>query len=333
MILAGVRPLKFGSETKAYRLGAPVSGSRGINKLLVSARGMNVFSEKAFLRDRSTELLLTKPRPQDVVECMEANPINHFSQGFAALLAPFANRLPGNDMGNGSQTVFWGGESCRVPINFPQEKLAIHGLIYNNEYGNIGMDFDGVTAVLRGATYVPKDVWFSELKIDTVTSLSEGVRGRVVTIENIGDECAPVGAGEHPDFKIPKGQPREEVRLRIPAKLIVRSGADMLPDFKCGSPIIDVRDSELKGLFVDDVKERKLGDLSLDHCFTGLDTSGNLGEISMMIEYPQLRWGIKPQRRIHRGHRCQNGSCAARYSSCRSRLVHEFLYKEIRSIR
>jgi len=293
MTFANVRPIKFGAQTKAFKLESPAVGNRGIEHVLVSARGMNVLSQRAFVRQTRRELLLTRERPEDMLECTEALPINQFSQGFAALLSPFANRLPGRPLGNGSQEVMWGNAVRRIPVNFPQEGLAIHGLVYDSAYENIDSGINGNSAYVKGTVHIPDELWFSPLKIDVATELSGGVRSRTVEIENIGDECAPVGTGEHPDFKIPKGQPREEVRLRIPARFIVRSGADMLPDFKYGSPIIDVRDSELKGLFVDDVKERKLGGLILDHCFTGLDTAGNLGEISMMIEYPKLRWGIK----------------------------------------
>ncbi len=294
MAFSGVKPIKFGDTVKAYKLGAPTQGVFGIRQAIVSARGMNVLSERAVVAEASNkQLLLTRERPEDMLDCIETSPIRHFSQGFAALLAPFANRLPGRDLGNGFQEVIWGNQQCCVPVNFTQEGLAIHGLVYDSEYKDVKTDFDGVSALLRGTTYIPKESWFSDLKIDTSTWLSDGARDRTVVVENIGDECAPVGIGEHPDFKIPKGQPREEVILRIPARSIVRSGANMLPDFEHGSPIVDVRKTNLKGLFSENVKDRRLGDLSLDHCFTELGSPANSGEISLKIEYPRLHWGIQ----------------------------------------
>ncbi len=294
MVFSGVKPIRFGNTVKAYKLEAPTQGAFGIRQAIVSARGMNVLSEKAGVAEASNkQLLLTLERPEDMLDCIADSSTHHFSQGFAALLAPFANRLPGRDLGNGFQEVTWGNQQCCVPVNFPQEGLAIHGLVYDSEYEDVTMDFDGVSALLKGTAYIPEGNWFSALKIDTSTWLSAGARDRTVVVENIGNECAPVGIGEHPDFKIPKGQPREEVVLRIPARSIVRSGANMLPDFEHGSPIVDVQKSELKSLFSRNVKDRNLGNLSLDHCFTGLGVPGNLGEISFRIEYPRLRWGIQ----------------------------------------
>lgn len=279
----------FGETTKAYKLGVPVN-RQGIKQLLVSSRGMNILSQRAYVMEHCPELLLTRERPEDMLKCIEASPISHFSQGFAALLCPFANRLPGRNLHNGFQEVRWGEATRNIPINFLPEGLAIHGLVYDSEYRHISYGFKNRHASVKGTTYIPNDLWFSTLKTDTTTALFSGIRARTIEVENVGEECAPVGAGEHPDFKIPHGQPREEVILRIPGKYIIRSGANMLPDFSHGSPVVDVRRTELAGLFCDDVKERRLGELDLDHCFTGFE---DLGEISFLIEYPALRWGIK----------------------------------------
>ena len=277
-----VHRINYGGMT-AWRMKTNVlkGVANGITEAIVLDKGFNIVSEKALIYGKQRELLRTEPE-RTIKAFLDADPNNYFTKGNAALLP--ANRIWGEVQGK-SLRISWDGRECFVPMNFPNEKTSIHGLIFNRLYYDIHFDRTEHGITLSGMTEIPGNEWFSSLTIGhNIELLFSGEIRRSIYVYNNGCYSAPVSVGEHPYIDIPEGQDRAGVRLEIPAQSVVRAdfSDNLRPMFKHPDLF-----AKFGGDFFPHKSSLNLEDIFLDNCFTNL-----IKPIVLKIEFPALKWGV-----------------------------------------
>ena len=142
-----------------------------------------------------------------------------------AKLIPFPNRI-----NNGKYS--YRENEYTLPINFPSQNHAIHGLIYNKKFRVKKIQkTKGSASVLLEYRY-RKDVSGYPFDINIVIrySLSKKGFGCVTKIVNAGNTDAPVGDGWHPYFKITGSV--DHLMLKIPSARKIRVDKKMIPTGK-----------------------------------------------------------------------------------------------------
>ena len=216
-----------------------------------------------------------------------------FSFG-AAVLIPFANRIPGRLSADGRDIetrvdarqvhlrANWGGKKPGA------ERYAMHGMILARAAQNVAHKrtetADAVVAGLDAGDFGGH--WLSSAELTFEYSLARDVYALRVTTRNSGTETLPLGIGWHPYFALPSGA-RAQARLRVPARerLVVNNYDDVLPTGEIapvGGTAYDF--STLGG--------KPLGEMYLDDCFVGLEKCST-GETVAEITDPLGAYGIR----------------------------------------
>jgi aldose 1-epimerase len=168
--------------------------------------------------------------------------------GRGQLLAPWPNRIE-----DGSYD--FDGRSLQLPLNEPERRNAIHGLVRWSQWSVAERAADRVA--FEHVLY-PQPGYPFALELRADYSLSEdGLEARIQAT-NVGSETAPFGAGWHPYLAV-ESEVVDGVELHVPAETVLVADERGLP---VGSA------SVAGGL--DFVKARPIGTAKLDHCFTGL---------------------------------------------------------------
>jgi aldose 1-epimerase len=168
------------------------------------------------------------------------------------LLVPWPNRVDG-----GRYSV--GGRQFQLDLSEPAAHNAIHGLTRWVSWAPGGRATDHVLLrhVLLGRPGYP---FCLHLEAEYRLDAAEGLWVRV-TARNEGSGHAPYGTGSHP--YLTAGTPTvDECELTLPARRWQPSGDRGIPD----GPARDVGGGPF-----DFRTARKVGDVRLDHAFTGLD--------------------------------------------------------------
>jgi aldose 1-epimerase len=172
--------------------------------------------------------------------------------GAGQLLAPWPNRVDGGRYS-------FGGERLQLDLSEPAAGNAIHGLTRWATWVPVAYDPDRVVLYqpLRGWPGYPfcLDIE-AEYRVDPDAGLRVGIIAR-----NAGTGPAPYGTGSHP--YLTAGTPLiDECELTLPAARWQPAGDRGIP---AGPP------QHVGGTRYDFRAARKLGDVRLDHPFTGLD--------------------------------------------------------------
>jgi len=171
------------------------------------------------------------------------------------------------------------GRRYRLPINFPSQNHAIHGLLSRETmdlsemgegeesgYVSLTYDFDG-----KFEGY-PFALW---LEVRTV--LSKGGLTVETTARNEGDDPLPFGGGWHPYFRFGDRSDVENWEITIPAESLVELDDRLIPTSRL---------MPLEGTALDFRRGRRIGDTSLDNIFTHLAREG--GETVTRLSSPEL---------------------------------------------
>jgi aldose 1-epimerase len=185
---------------------------------------------------------------RDLVDGYGAHEMSSSGRGQA--LIPWPNRLQ-----DGSYA--FDGRRHQVPLNEPERRNAIHGLVRwvawtasNREPHRVVMEH-----VLH-----PQPGYPFSLRLRIEYSLSDsGLRVRT-TATNIGTDRCPYGSGAHPYLAL--GTPTvDPLILHVPARTVLRSDERGLPMGK----------EAVEGTEYDFRKPRRIGSTMLDHAFTHLE--------------------------------------------------------------
>ena len=139
-----------------------------------------------------------------------------------AKLIPFPNRI--ND-----GVYLFQRRKYHLPINFPSQNHAIHGLIYNKVF-----DIERVSERKKSVNVVLKYVYDKEItgypfcfEVKIYYTLTpKGFECRTV-LRNISKEKIPVGDGWHPYFRT--GNKIDDLCLKLPSKRRIKVNKRMIP--------------------------------------------------------------------------------------------------------
>jgi aldose 1-epimerase len=170
--------------------------------------------------------------------------------GRGQLLAPWPNRIE-----DGSYD--FDGRSHQLPLNEPERRNAIHGLVRWSHWSVAERAAD--RAAFEQVLY-PQPGYPFALELRVEYSLSgHGLEARIQAT-NVGSEAAPFGAGWHPYLAV-ESEVVDGVELHVPAETVLVADERGLPVGRAA-----VADEGL------DFREaRPIGAARLDHCFTGLE--------------------------------------------------------------
>jgi aldose 1-epimerase len=163
--------------------------------------------------------------------------------GNGAVLAPWPNRLRDGQYS-------YGGVDLQLPLNEPERRTALHGLVNWQRWSLVEQSEAAVT--LEHAL-VPTPGYPFFLRVTITYSLSdEGLRVRVVA-ENDGEQTLPYGVGFHP-WLSPGGAALDDCTLRLDAGTRVTVDDRLLPTgTEPASGRLDFRSpSTLAGVALDD---------------------------------------------------------------------------------
>jgi aldose 1-epimerase len=185
---------------------------------------------------------------RDLVDGYSADEMS--SSGRGQVLIPWPNRLQDG-------TYDFDGQRHQLPLNEPERRNAIHGLVRWAPWTIVGREPDRVT--MEHVLYPQPGYPFS-LRIRIEYELSHGGLKVRTTATNIGSDACPYGSGAHPYMTLGTAT-INRLELRAPARTVLQSDERGLP--------IDAQTVE--GTEYDFRKFRRIDSTVLDHAFTDLE--------------------------------------------------------------
>lgn len=202
------------------------------------------------------------------------------------ICAPWPNRLA-----DGTYT--YAGRSYAAQVNEPERGAALHGLAIHHAWEVVHAAADTVVLecrIPRGPDYP------GELTLKVTYSLSDdGLRGTVEAV-NTGSVAAPYGVCPHP-YLVAGPSPLDDWTLELPADAYLEVSPDRL---------LPVGMRKVDGDAFDFRSPRRLGQIKIDHAFTGVARDGD-GLARVRVWDPtgtgvELEWDARwPWVQVHTG--------------------------------
>ena len=202
-------------------------------------------------------------RGRDLVVPFDADAVRPAFRG--AALAPWPNRIAG-----GAYT--FDGVLQQVALTEPERGNALHGLASWLDFGAIEQTPSRVTLA---ATIVPQVGYPHRIDLEVVYELRDGGLYSSVTGVNSGSDAAPWGAAPHPYLVAGPGHV-DDWTLLLPADEVLEVTDDTL------LPVGLASVGEANGGAWDFRETRPIGDVFIDHAFTGLARDA-AGEASVEV--------------------------------------------------
>jgi galactose mutarotase-like enzyme len=270
----------------------PDAGPAFVSADILPGRGFMLL--RAGLRLASGETVdgIEGPAPGAATKALDGGPEDFagnksFSFG-GAILAPYANRIQGRDVGVRQIETEVGGQTVRLPRNWGGKTVgaaqyAMHGLILATPVSHAQPSPDRVTGRLEAGDFSGR--WPSRADLDFEWRLDGGALVLEVLVRNVGEPPLPFGLGWHPYFAIPSGR-RAQARLRLPAawRVEVDDYDQVLPTGR----LLPTAGSAYDFGGPDGVA---LGELYLDDCFTGLARED--GQVVVELIDPAAGLGLR----------------------------------------
>ena len=172
------------------------------------------------------------------------------SSGRGQVLIPWPNRLQ-----DGSYE--FNGRRHQVPLNEPERRNAIHGLVRWSAW--TATERQPHRVVMQHVLY-PRPGYPFLLRISIEYALSRNGLRVQTTATNLGTHACPYGSGAHPYLTL--GTPTiDGLTLQAPGRTVLRSDERGLP----------VGSEAVKGTEYDFRQPRRIGSITLDHAFTDLE--------------------------------------------------------------
>jgi aldose 1-epimerase len=172
------------------------------------------------------------------------------SSGRGQVLIPWPNRLQ-----DGSYE--FDGQSHQLPLNEPEHRNAIHGLVRWAAWTASAREPD--RAVMEHVLHPQPGYPFS-LMLSIEYALSDlGLRVRT-TVKNVGTNPCPYGSGAHPYLTLGTATV-DRLMLRVPGRTVLRPDERGLP----------VGTEAVQDTAYDFRQPRRIGSTTLDHAFTDLE--------------------------------------------------------------
>lgn len=211
---------------------------------------------------------------RDLVVPFDADEVRPGYRG--ATLAPWPNRIVDG-------RYRFGGATHQLPLTEPARGQALHGLLAWAEFSDRLVVDD---RVVLAAVIEPQSGYPFRIEVEVEYRLdADGLR-QTVSAHNIGADAAPWGTGPHPYLV---GGPSTSSGTQDPAAPPVDSWTLLLP----ASEVLTVTPDRLSPVAVEPVAEhpewdfrtaRPIGDVFIDHAFTGLARTDGVAEVRLTSE-------------------------------------------------
>jgi aldose 1-epimerase len=284
------------NETPVMLLSQPVSDLKKpqiVEVYVLPGRGMNIYKIRGYIPGKGIVELLHSDGLDDAEKKMLADPNDAFASG-GAILAPFANRLRGT-LSEDQQSIEVKtpqGRHFEILPNWKgkkenAERVAIHGLIFDKKFTtatSVTSDEGSLSGVIESESF--NGHWPSLTNLAITATLQRNSFTLTVLAKNVGTEPLPMGIGWHPYFNLPSGE-RWQARLRIPAsqRVAVNNYDDEIPSGK----IVPTQGSSYDFTAL---QGRRLGQQSLDDCFTGLERDSQDQAVAELVD-PKAKYGVR----------------------------------------
>jgi aldose 1-epimerase len=170
--------------------------------------------------------------------------------GRGQVLVPWPNRLEDGRYD-------FDGRSYELPLNEPEHRNAIHGLV---RWATWEVGYQQPDRVVMEHLLLPQPGYPFTLQLAIEYRLSrDGLRVRT-TATNVGSEACPYGSGAHPYLTVGTVNV-DPVVMHVPGRTVLESDGRGLP---AGS-------APVEGTTFDFLRPRAIGSTRLDHAFTDLD--------------------------------------------------------------
>ena len=198
---------------------------------------------------------------RDLVVPFDAEEVRPAYRG--ATLAPWPNRIV-----DGRYS--FGGTEQQLALTEPERGHALHGLLAWAEFGDRLVLDD---RVVLAAVVQPQAGYPFRVEVEVEYRLDADGLQQTVTGRNIGADAAPWGTGPHPYLRAGQGAV-DDWTLLLPASEVLTVTPDRL------SPVARERVSEHPEW--DFRTARSIGDVFIDHAFTGLARSAGSAEVQLV---------------------------------------------------
>ena len=182
------------------------------------------------------------------------------SAGRGQLLSPWPNRIQDG-------LYEFAGTRYQLPLNEPEARNAIHGLVRWAAWSTSEREDDRV--VLEHALHPQPGYPFS-LALSIEYSLSEGGLRVRSTATNVGPEPCPYGSGMHPYITLGT-EKVDDLLLRAPGGTVLQADDRGIP---AGSAPVEGGEYDFR-------KARPIGATKLDHAFTDLGRNDGLARVEL----------------------------------------------------
>jgi galactose mutarotase-like enzyme len=272
----------------------PADGPALVSAEVAPGRGFMLL--RARLRLASGEIVdgVEGPDPAEAARRLDGGPEDFagnraFSFG-GAILAPYANRIRGRDVGGAREILTEvAGRTVRLPRNWGGKaagaaQYAMHGLILNTPVACAQPSPDRVNGHLDAGDFGGR--WPSLAEMDFEWRLAGGALELAVSVRNAGAELLPFALGWHPYFALPSGR-RDQARLRLAAAARVE-----VDDYDQVLPTGRLLDTAGTPYDFSAAGGRALDGLYLDDCFTGLARHDGRVTVELIDPAAAMGWRI-----------------------------------------
>ncbi len=179
-------------------------------------------------------------------------------------LIPWPNRLRGG-------AYDWDGESYQVPIDEPDKGNALHGL---TRWRNWTVRERTESSVTVGLRLHPRAGYPFTLDLAVRYEVGPGGLTVATTAHNVGARACPYAHGAHPYVTV--GTERVDAALlRLPASTYLLTDETQIPTDR----------RPVDGTPFDFRRQRPVGDVAIDHCFTDLQRDRD-GMLRLVLSAP-----------------------------------------------
>lgn len=186
---------------------------------------------------------------RDLVLSFDADEVRPGYRG--ATLAPWPNRVVAG-------MYDFAGATHRLALSDPGRPNALHGLAVWLDFAAVAQSSDSVTLA---ATIVPQTGYPWRMRVETTYTVGADGLTQTVVATNESDEPVPYGTGPHP-YLVAGPSPMDTWTVTLDAAQVLEVTADTLAPVA----LADVEGSDR----FDWRTPRVLGDVQIDHAFTGL---------------------------------------------------------------
>ncbi|PRB05133.1 galactose mutarotase [Microbacterium sp. MYb72] len=198
---------------------------------------------------------------RDLVVPFEADEVRPGYRG--ATLAPWPNRIVDG------RYVFAGVEH-QLPLTEPSRGQALHGLLCWTEFADRLVLDD---RIVLAAVIEPQSGYPFRVEVEVEYRLDADGLAQTVTARNLGTDAAPWGTGPHPYLVAGPERSVDEWTLTFPASEVLTVTSDRLSPVAV-EPVSAHPEWDFRA-------PRPIGDVFIDHAFTGLTRADGVAEVRL----------------------------------------------------